>query len=320
MVGPPLIPQEIFLLERYSSVEYFGQLRDIWAEMIAHVERCLDHFMQNLPLDYRNRPLPEQPDAVWGERVLPNFRDTLQSLNDGYIALTAGDVTGLEYCHGPLNDFKGQADFSVSWMSRQDQDIYGALLNKAVIMAGNIQFTSGAYWNPLTLSSRYNPDSRGPLDAPVSWPGYRPVANTSVASGDRLPVSGIYLPDVDNSCAEFLSTEYEIAPPCRVHVGDKDLLDPDTGVKYGQQALNEERPCVWHLIEKIPDGEGRPVPSLLSEIKVRAEAGAPCPQSGFYFTPAKSDSRRYFSRGELMPQVGSDYGATIWQWDQKQEA
>lgn len=66
---------------------------------------------------------------------------------------------------------------------------------------------------------------------------------------------------MDNSCAEFLSTEYEIAPPCLVDVGDKDLLDPDTGIKYGQQACNEEPPCVWHLIEKIPDGEGRPVPS-----------------------------------------------------------
>jgi hypothetical protein len=281
-MGTPLIPQEIFLLERYSSVEYFEQLRDTWAEMIAHVERCLDHFMQNLPLDYRNLPLPEQPDAVWGERVLPNFRDTLQSLNDGYIALTAGDVTGLEYCHAPLNDFKGQSDFSVNWMNREDQDIYGKLLNKAVIMAGNIRFTSGAYWNPLTLSSRYSPDSRGPLDAPTSWQGYRPAFSAPVASGDKLPVSGIYLPDVDNSCAEFLSTEYEIAPPCRVHVGDKDLLDPDTGVKYGQQPLNEERPCVWRLIEKIPEGEARPVPSLLSKVKVRAPAGAgtPAPATG----------------------------------------
>lgn len=110
-MGTPLIPQEIFLLERYTSAEYFGKLRDTWTEMIAHLDRCLDELMLNLPLDYRNRPLPEQPDAVWGERVIPNFRDTLQSLNDGHITLLGGDLSGLEYCHGPLNDFKDRLIF-----------------------------------------------------------------------------------------------------------------------------------------------------------------------------------------------------------------
>src|SRR4051812_47823057 len=110
-MGTPLIPQEIYLLERYLSADYFGRLRDTWAEMITHLERCLDQFMREPPLDYRHRPLPEQPDAVWGERVIPNFRDTLQGLDEGYVKLLRGDLSALQYCWGPLSDFKGQTDF-----------------------------------------------------------------------------------------------------------------------------------------------------------------------------------------------------------------
>ena len=72
----PLTPQEVYLLERYSSLEYFVVLRDEWTVLVRHVERCLEAFTERLPVDYRDRQLPDQPDIVWGERVLPNFRST----------------------------------------------------------------------------------------------------------------------------------------------------------------------------------------------------------------------------------------------------
>lgn len=52
--------------------------------------------------------------------------------------------------------------------------------------------------------------------------------------------------------------------------------------------------------------------------RLRCEAGQPCPREGFWFTPAQVGSRRLFKTGELMPEVGGDYGATIWQWDPTQ--
>lgn len=51
----------------------------------------------------------------------------------------------------------------------------------------------------------------------------------------------------------------------------------------------------------------------------RVIAGEKCTQSGFWFTPAQAGSRRYFKSDDLMPEVGGDYGATIWQWDQNQD-
>jgi hypothetical protein len=51
---------------------------------------------------------------------------------------------------------------------------------------------------------------------------------------------------------------------------------------------------------------------------LRCEAGRPCPREGLWFTPAKPSIRRYFHVGEVMPDVGGDFGVTIWQRDDKQ--
>ncbi|HEY4317382.1 MAG TPA: hypothetical protein VGN04_07255 [Herbaspirillum sp.] len=311
-------PQEIFLLERYTSLEYFGELRDTWEEMIRHLERCLNEFMRNLPLDYRNRPLPEQPDAVWGERVLPNFRSTFQSLCDGYIRLSHGDVGGLGAASGPMNDFKGQMDFWPGWMTKEDENIYRKFLNLAVRNAGNIQHTAGAHWNAGSLTVHYHP-VRGPLNPPANWPMYRLVPSVKVATGAHTPQSGIYLPDVDNSCAEFLSANYDKAPKASVLIRIEDIIDPATNEKYDERPVHEKRPCIWTLVERISDTSSKSgMPSLLKPTAHRVPAGQPCPETGYYFTPAQQDSRRKFVQGDIMPELHALYGATIWQWDQTQ--
>ena len=52
--------------------------------------------------------------------------------------------------------------------------------------------------------------------------------------------------------------------------------------------------------------------------RLRVAGGEACPQAGYWFTPAKSGSRKYFEQGELMPDFRSQYGDTIWQWDEDQ--
>lgn len=52
--------------------------------------------------------------------------------------------------------------------------------------------------------------------------------------------------------------------------------------------------------------------------RLRCLGGQLCPKAGFWFTPARADSRRAFAEGEVMPEVGGDYGVTIWQWDDAQ--
>lgn len=61
---------------------------------------------------------------------------------------------------------------------------------------------------------------------------------------------------------------------------------------------------------RAPEGTGN--------ARLRCEAGQPCPNAGWWFTPAQSGSRRHFKQDETMPDVGSTYGHTIWQWDTDQ--
>ncbi|KAA0983850.1 DUF1911 domain-containing protein [Pseudomonas sp. ANT_J12] len=45
------------------------------------------------------------------------------------------------------------------------------------------------------------------------------------------------------------------------------------------------------------------------------DAGQPCSQTGYWFTPVQADSRRYFERGAVMPIANdSKRGNTIWYW------
>ena len=60
------------------------------------------------------------------------------------------------------------------------------------------------------------------------------------------------------------------------------------------------------------DGDGA------NRLSLRCEAGQPCPRAGYWMTPAKAGSRRHFQQGDVMPAIASDYGSTIWQWDNDQ--
>ncbi len=81
---------------------------------------------------------------------------------------------------------------------------------------------------------------------------------------------------------------------------------------------------------------GVPVPSMDSVAKeatlrktqpaspepvLRKAAGELCPKSGWWFTPAKANSRRYIQQGTAFSAIeGSDYGTTFWQWSPDQSA
>ncbi|BAV75087.1 hypothetical protein TRE132_31020 [Pseudomonas chlororaphis subsp. aurantiaca] len=55
--------------------------------------------------------------------------------------------------------------------------------------------------------------------------------------------------------------------------------------------------------------------SLNSPQVNRIESGKPCSKSGYWFTPAQPNSRRYFNQGEIMPSFSdSNWGDTLWYW------
>jgi hypothetical protein len=230
-------PHEIYLLETFSSAGYLAELRDTWGEMIQHLEQSLDRFMTKRPA---------QADAVWGDRVLPNFRSTYDALCAGVIALSHGDPDGLYSANRPNNDYIGQRDYSDAWLSSDARERYRQLLDTAARMAGNICATVETYWEP----GNFNDFQKhfGPIDMPPVLPAYRLNAAVTVRTDAPVARTGVYLSDKENSIAAFVTTGRP-APSATVVVGIEDLLD-EQGVKYGEQAETEDQPCLWTLVER----------------------------------------------------------------------
>lgn len=130
-----------------------------------------------------------------------------------------------------------------------------------------------------------------------------------VATDEPIERTGIYLPDADDSCAAFLYEGYGGAPQATIG------YNPQTMQNIGMADT------VWTLIERVSDtgggatNEGDPTRTGL---RMRCEANQPCPREGYWFTPAKLGSRRHFKQGEVMPAFKTDWGLTIWQWDETQ--
>lgn len=56
-------------------------------------------------------------------------------------------------------------------------------------------------------------------------------------------------------------------------------------------------------------------PESAQAIPERIPAGEPCTRTGYWFTPAQANSRRYFAQGEIMPRFEqSSWGETLWYW------
>ncbi len=308
--------QTIYLLERYISPAYFEDLLQTWRKFVASNEASLDRYMHNLPADARNRPLPQQADITWGGTVLPNLRETLETLEDGYRRILFGDLKGLSAARAPVSDNRGIVDFSTDWMTKDELTVFESLLAKSYTAAFNIDRTEGAYWSPGVLSFDYESSQRGPLDLPARLPHYQVVREPGIRSGYRVPIAGIYISDVPHSSPQFLNSQFE-APNAEVLLGYQTVLSPLDGSVCGKDPLTEHVECTWSRVMRAHNSF-EPVSAIQNDDWARVPAGERCREPGYYFTPAQTGSRRKFKLGELMPDLGRDFGTTIWQWDQDQ--
>ena len=70
-------PKEAYLIEQFTSLEFFEVMRSNYHKFINELEELLEIYMHNLPYNLRSLPLPEQADIVWGERWIRKFEQLL---------------------------------------------------------------------------------------------------------------------------------------------------------------------------------------------------------------------------------------------------
>ncbi|MFW2072613.1 hypothetical protein ACG9Y7_04015 [Acinetobacter gerneri] len=291
-------PQEIYLLERFSSAEYFKKLVDAFQNMLNTAEEALDIFMQDLPFFYRRRHISEQPDIVWGEYVLPNFRTTNQTLKMAYQQLLDGDLTALQYSANVNVCFRGQtADYLADWMDEEHYKLFNDWQNEASLYASNIKATSFGQWNFLELTDDYDEKYFGKLHLPISLPIYHINQNIKVKSGEKVPQDGVYISEVFESSAQLLLKNYDAI---QVAVGLDEL---------GQQYKYKED-TVWTLVERIAD-EGES--SEAKKTRLKGYSGDICPESGNWWSPANQSQYHHFEKGEIFPKIeNNEWGETVW--------
>ena len=163
---------------------------------------------------------------------------------------------------------------------------------------------------------------------PFPTPLPEPQWDISFAPGKRAPNDGIY---------EMVNPDGSIIGSLEYFIKGQQA-DATDFVEFGPEAGNENSSALlWRLLWEdtrykdgvIPDEENLyPLPSesaqlakdqvspSTSPIRMRCEAGQPCPADGEWSTPAAQVSR-HFKQGEIMPDMASDYGQTIWYCEQE---
>lgn len=99
-------------------------------------------------------------------------------------------------------------------------------------------------------------------------------------------------------------------------------LEDDDEIARGLLAKSAfiTKPSKWYFVEMISgefDEDSSSENESDAHMRLRCPAGQPCPREGWWFTPA-GEGRRYCKQGEVMPEIKSDYGQTIWCWDEPQ--
>ena len=319
MATTPLTSQECVILERYTSLEYFGRMRDAWEATVHYVEGLLERYVQHLPDGYRNRPLPKQPDIVWGERVIPNFQDALLRVYDNYIRFSHGDWSRWGGS-SITNCFRGQSDFWYGWMDEVEEggsDKYFQLLGVATEFASRINATGNAAWPQGFLGHNYLPSHEDPWERPLVWPRYRLNPTIQVKTGEPVTEPGLYWPEAEDAAVQFLLPS---KPEIPRHLATKARV----GLSKSGGQYDHKEPTTWIKVERVP---GETVEDGLANLlegvtppQRNVPGGKPCPRTGWWFTPAeKNGPRRHFKHGDTFPVIeGSSYGDTFWQWSPDQ--
>ena len=118
-----------------------------------------------------------------------------------------------------------------------------------------------------------------------------------------------------------MSEEYTSLFRPSIYVGGQSWISAAPAV-VASRAF-KSAPAKWSLVEIVPGKT-----QLLDTLEIassethfnvqQARGGTSCVTDGFYFTPSSLQSRRFFVKGDIFPNVNSNFGDTYWQWDDEQ--
>lgn len=320
-----------WLLKKYSSFtawkalgEAYFKFADAWMKAMQLADdEDIDDFNQNatkLILDGRVGFEKGLPLLRKGDRSV--FRNNAR----GFLGVAADQIVF-------INRIMDPNEYVFDWMKNQEE------VKRA---AANLRERRRGLFSAFERADETTPAALGqmtvfdklyaPFNFPPILPTVPPPTDTLIPTGAEVPADGIYEPEWPASGAGgMLGRLMGSGKGSAVEKGCMNYLLANTKAPlYQVGELDDPIPVTWRLIWQdtryldgtIPAEEADYLvvaePSTAELSRLRCEAKQPCPKAGYWFTPAKPDSRRRFKQGEAMPDVGSSYGDTIWQWDENQ--
>ncbi|WP_026472244.1 hypothetical protein [Alkanindiges illinoisensis] len=300
-------PKEAYLLEQFSSLQFFETMRNNYHLFLDGLEELFEIYMHNLPYNLRDLPLPEQADINWGGTVLPNLRGTMDRINYAYAKIKAGDFTYLD-CVGEIrsND-KGLSEFSPHWMDDLPTDKVWQTFDyysKAKQYASIIEYTYPTSWKKDFLAKEFpslSLFSNIDIELPASYPIYRINPEIKIKTGEKVVQKGIYICEELDMGLTFIAFSPE-----------KDNgLAPEYTRRNSETGENMYFETMWTLVERIAD-EGGSTETIQAE-NLKGFGGEICPYSGQWWSPANQSEKRYFEQGDTFPKLKNNFwGKTIW--------
>ncbi|WP_409310925.1 hypothetical protein [Pectobacterium sp. B1J-3] len=320
-----LHPQECYLLERYTSEDYYRKRWEAYSAFIEHCEQQLEQYVQQLPANQRSRPSWEQIDIIWQNRVLPNLRGTLMELSGSYIERQHNDPNAYITGGGIRGDNKGLTDYwPEGWMSAEALQRYSDLFRLGLIYDKMVSGTVSSSWKDGNLTYLYSEEYFGPLDLPAQLPVYELDPLVVMGPNDPVKVAGIYLPDVEFASAQFFHS-FSYLPHVSPQGKERsDYISPEGEIDYHWKEI-ENVPSTWTLVRRV-ENQFIPVPAegffptghpdelyrwperesgLRNSGKrnLTLPTGTSCPHSGIWTTyQAGRIVRQHFSQGDILPE------------------
>ncbi|WP_005032248.1 Imm72 family immunity protein [Holophaga foetida] len=326
-----------WLLKRCSSLTYWRDVANSQQRFLALIESVVQNHPDNDPneleLDIYKRSLNDIDHLERGLRWLAQGnRSVFHRHEEGFLVQSTEGFSHLATLIWQ-NDCEDNPD---SYITRG-----GELLNLADAISLARRGALGALepkpeqpaaysptWAllPEDLPKHPFPDPLPPLPPPPSRP-------RQVKTGRQVPVDGIYAPNEEGTCMNYLLGG-TIAPTVLREYGE---LKESIFFKGRFIRDTETIPTTWHLIWEdhryedgtVPEEEKDyflPMPETPLETPQspdgirRALPGEACTRPGYWSTLAKSGSRRCFKQGEVFPDFPeSKIARTIWNYDPDQE-
>ena len=314
----PLVQQrdlnkEAFLWYALTSPEYM----DSAFERLKNVDAFLKELLTAHPIAENF-----QPAIFWGgviEQLLGNYSNARAMLAHGEIG------TMRDWCIKAADIERGFREQAM-WMGKEEfltlleriecaskvcSDFMGAItmtwyFSSAGIMNGEINWTE--YDRDDGYAGCSVLDQMQSLAEVTKIPEHQADLAVSIRTGQIVPWTGVWIPagGLDTAALAFARQGQIMQPKYPVTHVDED------GYEY-----TEPVETAWHPVK--PTGRTISLCSSPQETISPIPASNPCPKPGYWFTPAKQSSRRYFKQGDTFPEIeASAYGATFWQWSPDQ--